>query len=239
MVGLKSDVGMVRKLNEDYGNYYECDEYSVYVVADGMGGHNAGEVASKMATESVIDFFRINYTNDCKQDILVDAVEFANKQVFKNASSLSEFNGMGTTLVIGAVYDDIIQIANVGDSSCYGFNKNGLEKITKDHSLVQELLDSGTITEQEAMNHPKKNVITRAIGTTGYVMTDIFSIKKDKYECFMLCSDGLTNEVTEEKIESILKDEKDLTKASEELIGCARENGGRDNITVMLFGGEV
>lgn len=239
MVGLKSDVGMIRKLNEDYENYFESENYSVYIVADGMGGHNAGEVASKMATEAVIDFFRINYTNDGKNCILKEAVEFANRKVFKISNSLSEFSGMGTTTVAGLVLDDKVQIANVGDSSCYGFDGDALVKITKDHSLVQELVDIGSITEQEALNHPKKNVITRAIGTTEEVKVDIFEVELNRFELFLLCTDGLTNEVQEDKILNILKEEKDLNTACEKLVESAKDNGGRDNVTVMLFGGEV
>ena len=238
MVGMKSDVGIVRTLNEDYAGYSEEAKYKLYVVADGMGGHNAGEVASKMAVEAVKSYAKENYDNE-GTNVLENAIEFANSKIYNKAIESSEYKGMGTTLVAALVSDNNIFIANVGDSSCFGITNNSIEKITKDHSLVQELIDSGTITEEEGRNHPKKNIITRALGTARNVVVDIFKIDKNKFKVFLLCSDGLTNEVSKEEVFNIIKNSKDLNHASNDLISLAKEQGGRDNITVLLFGGEV
>lgn len=236
MVSMKSDKGIVRSLNEDYADFYEGNNYKIYVVADGMGGHNAGEVASKMAVESVIEYIN-------KQDLLEysleEAILYANRKIYDLSIKEKSYGGMGTTLTACLVRDNIIEIANVGDSCCFGLNEKGIIKLTKDHSLVQELIDSGSLTEEEGRNHPKKNIITRALGTSKDVVVDIFKIEKNKFKVFLLCSDGLINEVSKEEIFNIITNSKDLDQATNELVSLAKEQGGRDNITVLLFGGEV
>ena len=132
----------------------------------------------------------------------------------------------------------MVIVANVGDSSCFGIKNDNMHKLTKDHSLVQQLLDAGSISEDEAMNHPNKNIITRAVGTSKDVEVDIFRFKAKEYDRYLLCSDGLTNEVTIDEMNNILKREKNNELACEYLVEEANKNGGRDNITVMLFGGE-
>ncbi|MGL5379787.1 Stp1/IreP family PP2C-type Ser/Thr phosphatase [Clostridium sp.] len=238
MIGIKSDVGNVRKLNEDYAHYIQRETYKVFVVADGMGGHNAGEVASEMAVNSVIDYIDKNFdTNDI--NILKKAVEYANSKVYDFGHSKDEYNGMGTTLTACLITKEFIHIANVGDSSCFGIREGIVKKLTIDHSLVQELVDLGTITEQEAQKHPQRNIITRAIGTKKWVDIDIFKLPIGRFGLFMLCSDGLTNEVNNEDVTSILEGKVDLQSVCEKLVDLAKSRGGRDNITVMLFGGEV
>ena len=146
---------------------------------------------------------------------------------------------MGTTLTACLITNKFIQIANVGDSSCFGIRNKNIEKITKDHSLVQELLDLGTISEEEAAKHPQKNVITRAIGTKDWVDIDVFNIELGKFQTLMLCSDGLSNEVNKQDILSIINEVDNINIACEKLVDVAKSRGGRDNITVMLFEGEV
>ncbi|MBM6859041.1 Stp1/IreP family PP2C-type Ser/Thr phosphatase [Clostridium saudiense] len=236
MVSMKSDKGMVRSLNEDYADFYEGNNYNVYVVADGMGGHNAGEVASKIAVESVISYIN---KQDSLEHSLEEAVLYANKKIYDLSIKEKSYGGMGTTLTACFIRDDIIEVANVGDSCCFGINEKEIVKLTKDHSLVQELIDSGSLTEEEGRNHPKKNIITRALGTARDVVVDIFKIEKNKFKVFLLCSDGLTNELSKEEVFNIIKNSKDLNHASNDLISLAKEQGGRDNITVLLFGGEV
>lgn len=238
MVGMKSDVGIVRTLNEDYAGYSEEAKYKLYVVADGMGGHNAGEVASKMAVEAVKSYAKENYDNE-GTNVLENAIEFANSKIYNKAIESSEYKGMGTTLVAALVSDNNIFIANVGDSSCFGITNNSIEKITKDHSLVQELIDSGTITEEEGRNHPKKNVITRALGTSNIVKIDIFKYNLSSYDKYLLCTDGLSNEVLKDEMLEEIKRVDDYNHACDKLILLAKSRGGRDNITVLLFGGEV
>lgn len=236
MVSMKSDKGMVRSLNEDYAGFYEGNHYNIYVVADGMGGHNAGEVASKIAVESVISYVN---NNASLEHSLEEAVLHANKKIYELSTKEKNYGGMGTTLTACLIRDDSIEIANVGDSCCFGINEEEIVKLTKDHSLVQELIDSGSLTEEEGRNHPKKNIITRALGTAKNVVVDIFKIKNNRFKVFLLCSDGLINEVSKEEVFNIIKNNKDLDCASDKLIVLAKEHGGRDNITVLLFGGEV
>lgn len=238
MVGIKSDVGIVRKLNEDYAGYIEEEEYKLYVVADGMGGHNAGEVASEMAVNAVKAYVKENYKNE-GSNVIENAILFANEKIYDKAIGGLEYKGMGTTLVAALVYEDEVIVANVGDSSCFGIIGNDIIKITKDHSLVQELIDSGSITEEEGRNHPKKNVITRALGTNNVVKIDIFNIHINTYDKYLLCTDGLSNEVLEEEILREIKNINDYNTACDKLVLLAKNRGGRDNITVLLFGGEV
>ena len=239
MVGLVSDVGLKRTLNEDFASYLEKEEFKIYVVADGMGGHNAGEVASKMAAERIVSYVNEKFSL-CKVENLIDeAIKKVNRDIFNYSNTNEKLSGMGTTVTVCFITDSFIQIANVGDSCCLGIRHDEIRKVTKDHSLVQELVDSGSITEKEAENHPKKNIITRALGTSSTVSVDVFQLDNNEYDLFILCSDGLTNELTKEEILQVVTEEKDYIKSANKLINLAKENGGRDNITVLLFGGEM
>lgn len=239
MVGIKSDVGNVRELNEDFYEYFENEDFRFYIIADGMGGHNSGEVASRIACREVLEFIKENfYEFQNKEKLLRNAFRIANKAILTLALQNESSRGMGTTLVSGLIYNNNIYIANVGDSSCYLKRDLEVIKITKDHSLVQELIDSGSISKEEAKNHPNKNVITRAIGTSLNVEVDIYKLDYRYNDIYMLCTDGLSNEVDiKEKMINILNE--NFQSICDELIEEAKRNGGRDNITVMLFGGEV
>ena len=239
MIGIKSDLGNIRTLNEDYAEYYEDNDYKICVLADGMGGHNAGEIASKTASKALIKYIRDNMNLYNYKELLEKAVKHANSKVYNLSHCSDSYNGMGTTLVACLITNDINIVANVGDSSCFGIKNKNIVKITKDHSLVQELLDCGSISSEQAINHPQKNVITRAIGTEEDVKVDLFEIKKDEFDFFLMCSDGLTNEISMENILSFDIEENELQNICERLVESAKFNGGRDNITVMLFGGEV
>ena len=239
MIGVISDIGMVRNLNEDFAEYFECDEFKIYVVADGMGGHNAGEVASKMAAEGLVEYIKEHFNKESNDIILRNAIGKINNDIYIRSLKSDSFNGMGTTLTACFITNDGVRVANIGDSSCFGIKGDRIVKITKDHSLVQELVDSGSITENEAANHPKKNIITRAVGTSNNVQVDIFNININEYEAYLLCSDGLTNEVTKEDIIDVINEEKSFSIACERLVNIAKYKGGRDNITVLLFGGEI
>ena len=239
MVGLVSDVGLRRKLNEDSACYLERADFKIYVVADGMGGHNAGEVASKMAAEQIVQYIDENYSLEGEETLISNAIKAANEDIYKFSKTNDKLNGMGTTVTAALVTPKFIYIANVGDSCCMAFKNGELKKITKDHSLVQELLDSGTISEVEAVNHPKKNIITRALGTCIHVEVDVFRLDINQYNLFILCSDGLTNEVTKEDILRIIDNENNYISIANNLVDLAKEKGGRDNITVLLFGGEM
>ena len=229
MLGFVTDKGNVRELNEDFLSYSREDEFSIYVVGDGMGGHNAGEVASKRAVESIICFVKENFGVIPLDNLLKDAILHANSKIYSMSQESSGLSGMGTT---------IVYIANVGDSACFGINENGIKKLTKDHSLVQELVDSGCITEGEAKNHPRKNVITRAIGTNSNVDVDVFKVDRHEYKAYLLCTDGLSNDVDEDEIWKKVIKSNDFDKACNELVEMAKARGGKDNITVLVFGGE-
>lgn len=239
MVGVKSDLGNIRKLNEDYLEFYEEDKVKIYVVADGMGGHNAGEIASKIATESIIKYIKENIEDNIFKKTLKEAIEYANEEVYSLAYKRENYIGMGTTVVACLITNNEIQIGNVGDSSCFIVKNNIVYKLTKDHSLVQELLDTGSISKEQAINHPQKNVITRAIGTGKEVEIDIYNLNTEDYDYILLCTDGLTNDIDLEKELPELINTNNIQSVCDELVSRAKMNGGRDNITVMLLGREV
>ena len=237
MVGIKSDAGNVRELNEDYASFIEDERFKIYLVADGMGGHNAGEIASKLAVKSIIRYLLEHSEED--EDILLNAVKYANNEIYEISQKNDKCKGMGTTITGCFIKGDMIQVVNVGDSCCFSIKDNEIKKVTKDHSWVQELIDAGAITEEEGRVHPKKNIITRALGTNSSVKIDIFNIDKNESSMFLLCSDGLSNEVQKEEMVEIVNRYKNVNEACEKLVDLAKARGGKDNITVLLFGGEV
>lgn len=236
LIGLGTDVGNKRNLNEDYIGYFEDDTIGIFIIADGMGGHNAGEVASKLAVDTIIDYIKENKDNNDIREILEEAISQANRKIYKHSIINEECKGMGTTVTIAVVKDKHAIIGNIGDSRGYLFLGEKLERITKDHSLVQELLDNGTITNEEAFNHPNKNVITRALGTNYTVKADYYNIELKDIDRIILCSDGLTNEVTEMEMKDILL--KFDNESCPKLIELAKKKGGRDNISIIIFKGE-
>jgi len=239
MVGLVSDVGLKRTLNEDFASYLEKEEFKIYVVADGMGGHNAGEVASQMAAERIVSYVNERFSSCRVEELIDEAIKKVNRDIFIYSNTNEKLNGMGTTVTVCFITKSFIQIANVGDSCCLAIKDNEIRKITKDHSLVQELVDSGNLSEEEAEKHPKKNIITRALGTSSTVSVDVFRLDNNQYDLYILCSDGLTNELSKERILQVVTEDEDYIQKANKLVYLAKENGGRDNITVLLFGGEI
>ena len=239
-----SHVGKVRKNNEDYcmGEVVqrEDDCIGIFALADGMGGHNKGEVASKIAVESIIDFLKNNLLQDygIKMDYLDDVIKqaynYANKNIYTKSVEDISCEGMGTTLVVAVIYKNDVIIANVGDSRCYLLNNNELKQITKDHSVVEELLSANLITKEEARYHPRRNQITRAMGAEEIVIVDIFREKIEKNDVLLLATDGLTGCVEDESIKNIIEQDKDISILSQELIDEANNNSGKDNISVIL-----
>ena len=237
MVGIKSDVGNVRELNEDYAAFIEDERFKIYLVADGMGGHNAGEIASNLAVKSIMRYLMEH--SEENEDLLLNAVKYANNEIYEISQKNDKCKGMGTTITGCFIKGDIIQVVNVGDSCCFSIKGNEIKKVTKDHSWVQELIDAGAITEEEGRNHPKKNVITRALGTNNIVKIDIFKYDLSSYDKYLLCTDGLSKEVLNEEILEEINKVNDYNHACDKLVLLAKGRGGRDNITVLLFGGEV
>ncbi|HBL06313.1 MAG TPA: Stp1/IreP family PP2C-type Ser/Thr phosphatase [Clostridium sp.] len=236
MLGIETDVGNKRTFNEDSVGYYEEEDFGIFVIADGMGGHNAGEVASKIAIDTIIEYV-INHKKDrSEEEILNEAILSANRKIYRESLLNESCNGMGTTLVGAFVRGNNLTMVNIGDSRGYILKDGQLVKVTKDHSLVQELLDNGTITNEEAKNHPNKNVITRALGTNPVVTADYYSLDIRGISKILLCSDGLTNEVSEEDIFRVLQGYNG--NQCMELINMSKKNGGRDNISIIIFKGE-
>lgn len=237
MVGLLTDIGNVRKVNEDYLGYHEDMEKKIYVVADGMGGHNAGEIASKLAVDTVIEYINSICCMENLEKVLEEAIEFSNKRIYEFSKTNPSLNGMGTTVTACLIKDSVMAAANVGDSRCYIANEQGMHQVTKDHSLVQQLVDNGTITAEEAAIHPNKNIITRALGTAPKVDIDTFLLDLKDINKVILCTDGLSNSLTDEEMFEIIVNNNN-TSACEKLVEISKQRGGRDNITVIIFEGE-
>ena len=239
-----SHVGKVRKNNEDYcmGEIIQTEDdcIGIFALADGMGGHKKGEVASKIAVDSIIDFLKENILKSCviKMDYLDDVIKqgynYANQKIFDKVLEDSSCEGMGTTLVVAVIYKDDMIMANVGDSRGYLLHNDEFRRITRDHSVVEELVNANLITEEEARVHPRRNQITRAMGAEEIIIVDIFRKKIEKGDMILLATDGLTGCVEDEDIKNIIKQDKDIKEICEDLINQANDNSGKDNISVIL-----
>ncbi len=230
-----TDVGRERKHNED--RFILLPEFSVFVVADGMGGHQSGEVASRMAASSVAGYFRTRDRKGSVKDRLVAALSDANARIFARADDSRSHRGMGTTIVATAYCpnDSMLYVAHAGDSRCYRVRKSRMVQLTRDHSLLQDaLLERPDLTESDLAYLPR-NVITRALGIGPQVDLDLREEKAELGDCFLLCSDGLHGLVSDDDMVSIVADAKTLTEACKTLIRRANENGGKDNITCVLI----
>ncbi len=207
--------------------------HNLFIVADGMGGHNAGDYASRCAVETMVD--HIGNAREKKPiRLLSAAVQAANREVYKRSMADRSLLGMGTTLVACTIMEDSLYVINVGDSRLY-IVEDEIDQITKDHSLVEEMVRSGQLAREDARIHPDKNVITRAIGIKEKVQADLFDIGlKDGDKC-LLCSDGLTNMVEDREILRIIQDSGTLEEAAKSLKDTANRNGGSDNISVILI----
>lgn len=239
-----SHMGKVRKNNEDYcmGEIIQTEDdcIGVFALADGMGGHKKGEVASKIAVESIIDFLKENISQsggikmDYLDDIIKQGYNYANKKIYTKALEDNSCEGMGTTLVVAVIYKNDVIMANVGDSRGYLLKGDNFRKITKDHSVVEELVNAHLITEEEARFHPRRNQITRAMGAEEIIIVDIFREKVEKDDILLLATDGLTGCVEDESIKNIIEQDKDIKEICQDLINEANNNSGKDNISVIL-----
>ncbi len=231
----RTDVGRRRDMNQDY--VFITDKPvgpfpNLLVVADGMGGHKAGDFASKF-TVQVLHRELVNTDLTKPEEILKSCITTANHELIQMAQSDVKLEGMGTTLVVATVIGDTLHFANVGDSRLYLINDK-IRQLSKDHSLVEEMVRLGGIKEEEAKNHPDKNIITRAIGVKEDVEADIYEYKLKKGDIILMCSDGLSNMIDDEDIFDIIKGSRDIVEAVEMLIEKANSNGGRDNIGVVM-----
>ena len=232
-----TDVGQKRKMNQDYV-FASADPVgnlpNLFVVADGMGGHNAGDYASSHAVGTVVEEIRQDADfNPIK--VIRHAIESANTEIITQAQNDENLRGMGTTMVVATIVGHYAYVANIGDSRHYLVNEQNLQ-VKKDDSLVQEMIRMGEINAEQARNHPDKNIITRALGAERTVDIDFFDLKLEPGNVILMCSDGLSNMVEDSQIREIISDtEKNLEEKGKILISEANRNGGKDNIAVVLI----
>lgn len=235
----KSDIGKARQMNQDYFYIPENnDKLQVCILADGMGGYKGGEIASKLATTSALNYLQSNFDKTLleKEELLKlikNAMEYANMIVYEKSKEDQELEGMGTTLEICLIYNNRAYIGHIGDSRVYRIRDQIIRKLTTDHSYVQKLVKDGTISDEEAKHHPKKNMLMKALGCTPFVEPDVMVKGFVKNDILLICSDGLTNMVEDEEIFNIIKE--DYQIAVEKLIDKANENGGLDNVTAIVI----
>ena len=230
-----TDVGMVRQVNQDY--VFATDRplgilQNLFVVADGMGGHQAGDYASKYTVEVLQRELKMSEGEDVEK-CLVAAIKTANREIIKEASRDEHLRGMGTTVVAATIMNQMMYFANVGDSRLYLINQ-GIQQLTKDHSLVEEMVRLGGIKPEEAKHHPDKNIITRAIGAKADVDADFYEHRLKRGDIILMCTDGLSNMVEDEELFHIVQGGRDIVEAGQALVDAAKENGGTDNIGVVL-----
>lgn len=230
---MKTDIGLVRKTNEDS---LSCLPPNLYVVADGMGGHAAGEIASRIATDTIKEYVKQHEKTNNPQNLLEAAVREANIKIYEEAQSNRELTGMGTTITAVYLEEQKIHWGHVGDSRIYLIRDRQLQQLTQDHSLVWDLLSSGLITRDEAENHPQRNILTRALGTYPTVTVSNGLQEWREGDLLLLCTDGLTGMLNDQEISQIIcAAENNIKLAVDNLVEAAKVAGGCDNITVILL----
>ena len=236
----KSDVGKQREINED--SYYitqdPLSKIQLFILADGMGGCNAGEIASKQAILSAKSYIENNFEETPKDkdsliQLVASSIEYANMVVYEKSIADKNYEGMGTTLEVCLIYNNRAYIGHIGDSRIYRTRKDFIRKLTQDHSYVQKLVQDGTITVEEAEHHPKKNMLMKALGVNAFVEPDVMVKGFQKEDIIIICSDGLTNMVEIDDIYKTVK--RNFEIATKELVEMANNNGGIDNITIITI----
>ena len=231
-----TDVGQKRKMNQDYVFVSEGpvgNLPNLFTVADGMGGHNAGDYASSHAVRILVDEIREDADyNPVK--VIRHAIEAANTEIRNRAQEDENLRGMGTTMVVASIVDQYAYVANVGDSRLYVI-QDGIRQVTRDHSLVQEMVRFGGISREQARIHPDRNIITRAVGVEDDLQVDLFLVPLEGKDRVLLCSDGLTGMLEDEEILQILEGEGNVEERAQRLVQAANDHGGRDNIAVIIM----
>ena len=236
-IAIKSDVGQRRTLNEDAAGYFlNTQNVPLIIVCDGIGGHNAGDVASAMALSHLGKRWEEESITDTESAYqwLVKNIQIENDRIFQKANQYRELDGMGTTIVVAVVIEDKLLVANVGDSRAYLYRNYQMKQLTEDHTLVNELLKSGEISEEEAKHHPQRNIVTQSLGITLNVQIDFVRVSLKNQDIILLCSDGLTNMVEDQYLKEILGNYSGAASQAEKAVSAANEAGGRDNITVAI-----
>ena len=230
-------VGQRRETNQDYMYTSETSVGrlpDLFLVADGMGGHAAGDYASRFTVEKIVEYVTESEESE-PVTVLGEAVRYANEHLLAEANADASKAGMGTTIVAAVVVGDKLYTANVGDSRLYVINQERITQITRDHSLVEEMVQSGKLQKEEMRTHPNKNIITRALGTNPEVKADCFEIEVEEGDVLLLCSDGLSNMMEDKTMEAIIKmNPEDMEQAARRLVDEANKAGGKDNISVVL-----
>lgn len=235
----KSDIGRVREMNQDsYSVSDSLDQVQLYMLADGMGGYKGGEIASQLAIQSAKSYIENNFKEVDKDkesiiQLVGSSMEYANMVVYEKSKENQDLEGMGTTLEICLIYNNKVYIGHIGDSRIYRIRKEFMRKLTQDHSYVQKLIKDGTITQEEAIHHPQKNMLMKALGCNAFVEPDVTVKGFLKEDVLVMTSDGLTNMVKQEEIFRKVKE--NFEQAPKELIKLANERGGFDNITVVVI----
>lgn len=235
----KTDTGKIREMNQDY--YYisnSLDQVQLYILADGMGGYNGGEIASSLAVQTAKNYIENNFKEiekdrDSIIQLLGSSMEYANMVVYEKAKENKELQGMGTTLEICLIYNNKVYIGHIGDSRIYRIRKEFIRKLTQDHSYVQKLVKEGTITKEQAAHHPQKNMLMKALGCNAFIEPDVMVKGFLKDDILIMCSDGLSNLVGQEIIYE--KASKNIEQAPKDLVQLANDRGGYDNITVVVI----
>ncbi len=238
----RTDIGKVREINEDFLwiSSTNVDNLSLAIIADGMGGHLAGEIASADATISIVRAILNGLTAEGvtgeNATLIEEAISSANTEIYLHSHSDEKLKGMGTTIVLALFNESMVTIGHIGDSRAYLFSQGELKLKTSDHTLVNELFVNDKITREEVLNHPQKNVLTRALGTDTEVKIDIKEISWGQGEIILLCSDGLSNTLTHLELETFISEYQDsLDQLADKLIAAALEKGGEDNISLILI----
>lgn len=230
-----TDKGRLRQLNEDF--IYVGDK--IFIVADGMGGHQAGEIASKMAVEQIKEYLyqQLNHTEDEEQiiDLIKEAIKHSNDSIRRYSLEHEQCEGMGTTVVICMMHLNKAFIANIGDSRAYLIRNKEMVQITRDHSLINEMIERGQLSKEQAKNHPQKNYITRALGTDDTVEIDFYKVDIQGEDMLLLCTDGLSGVLEDEAILDLIIHTNDREKMAEALVNKANELGGPDNISIIII----
>ncbi|MBR3152466.1 MAG: Stp1/IreP family PP2C-type Ser/Thr phosphatase [Clostridia bacterium] len=236
----KSDIGKVRNMNQDsFSVPVDNVELKLYILADGMGGYKGGEIASRVAVTATEKYIKEKFYLLEKRDkksimkVIEDAIEFANTAIYEESEQDEELQDMGTTIEVCLIYKNKVYIGHIGDSRIYQIRNNIMERVTTDHSYVEKLVRDGEITREESYTHPKKNLLIKALGTDEKAEPDLLDISIQKDDVLLICSDGLTNMIKEDRILEIVNE--NIETAIDNLIEEANENGGLDNITVIII----
>ncbi|GKX31693.1 protein phosphatase [Vallitalea longa] len=235
----KTHKGKIRNINQD--SFFISNDNigklpNLYIIADGMGGHKAGEYASMCAVEQFVNYVK-THSETHISDTFIEGINYINELIYNKSLADENYFGMGTTFIVCSIENNILYVANVGDSRLYLINDT-IKQITEDHSLVEELIKCGKLTRCQGRNHPNKNIITRAVGVDKTVKCDIFTLNITSEEFILMCSDGLTNMLEDDKILNVVGSNRKLDEKLDELIKLALNNGGTDNIAAVLIKGE-